>query len=548
MFGSLLDVVFLVGIATANTVLLLAAFVILLSFSTNIARGPFQGYVPDLVAEPQVGLASGLVGMMQIIGNVTGFLLVSISRRVRTDGPGAARGRDRRAGDDGQRRAARRQGACRRSRARAGHGRGSRARPGRPTSCRSGRTCGCSSSRLLFLTGGALLANFVVIYLSRTFGMSKTEANNTNVVLLIVIVIATVLAIFPGVAAVRPDRAQAADLGFLRDRGVGITIAALSPSVPVAFVGAALFGASGGMFLAVDWALMTDIIPRASAGRYMGLSNVATGAATPLAIALGGVVLDAVTGRADWRPGHGSCSRWASSSTRWPRSRCARGGAASGGASRSAGARPGSGGLIDSPASGAAARAGPTSPRPPRTGPAAGDPRARPCGGPRDEPGPGPGGGPRRIGPDQPPRRRARASWNIAASRHDRGRRNANRSRCRHHEDGRPHEHSSRADQTVPEPEQHLELDDRQGSMASDSRPTAQGAPAPPRAFGWRTGHSSAGTDFMQWRAPRSARRLRAGGLGPEQREHDRQVDVAGVQAAGDRNARIRSRIAVASG
>jgi hypothetical protein len=46
---------------------------------------------------------------------------------------------------------------------------------------------------------------------------------------------------------------------------------------------------------AVDWALMTDIIPRASAGRYMGLSNVATGAATPIAIALGGVVLDVVT-------------------------------------------------------------------------------------------------------------------------------------------------------------------------------------------------------------------------------------------------------------
>ena len=65
--------------------------------------------------------------------------------------------------------------------------------------------------------------------------------------------------------------------------------------MPVALVGAALFGASSGMFLAVDWALMTDIIPRASAGRYMGLSNVATGAATPLAIALGGITLDAVT-------------------------------------------------------------------------------------------------------------------------------------------------------------------------------------------------------------------------------------------------------------
>ena len=77
--GSLLDVVFLMGIASGSTVLMLAVFVLLLSISTNIARGPFQGYVPDLVAEPQVGLASGMVGLMQVVGNVTGFLLVSLS-------------------------------------------------------------------------------------------------------------------------------------------------------------------------------------------------------------------------------------------------------------------------------------------------------------------------------------------------------------------------------------------------------------------------------------------------------------------------------------
>ena len=79
VFGSLLDVVFLLGIAMGNSVLVLAAFVLLLSVSTNIARGPFQGYVPDLVAEPQVGMASGMVGLMQVVGNVTGYLLVSLS-------------------------------------------------------------------------------------------------------------------------------------------------------------------------------------------------------------------------------------------------------------------------------------------------------------------------------------------------------------------------------------------------------------------------------------------------------------------------------------
>ena len=73
LVGSLLDVVFLYGIAVSNTVVAIAAFVILLQFSSNFAQGPFQGYVPDLVPARQVGLASSLVGLMQILGQVAGL-------------------------------------------------------------------------------------------------------------------------------------------------------------------------------------------------------------------------------------------------------------------------------------------------------------------------------------------------------------------------------------------------------------------------------------------------------------------------------------------
>ena len=79
VIGSLLDLVFLAGIALSSTVLMLGAFAALLAFSTNIARGPFQGYVPDLVPEKQVGLASAMVGLMQVLGNVTGFALVTVA-------------------------------------------------------------------------------------------------------------------------------------------------------------------------------------------------------------------------------------------------------------------------------------------------------------------------------------------------------------------------------------------------------------------------------------------------------------------------------------
>jgi MFS family permease len=85
---------------------------------------------------------------------------------------------------------------------------------------------------------------------------------------------------------------------------ISLIIAALAPSVPVAVVAAAIFGGSQGTFLAVDWALMTDIIPKAASGRYMGLSNVATQSSTTIAVVIGGLLLDAV-GRAALGPGTG---------------------------------------------------------------------------------------------------------------------------------------------------------------------------------------------------------------------------------------------------
>ncbi len=78
VIGTVLDLVFLVGLATSNTVLAVAAFVTLLQFSSNFAQGPFQGYVPDLVAAPQVGLASGMVGLFTVLGVVTGTAIATV--------------------------------------------------------------------------------------------------------------------------------------------------------------------------------------------------------------------------------------------------------------------------------------------------------------------------------------------------------------------------------------------------------------------------------------------------------------------------------------
>ena len=310
VFGSLLDVVFLLGIAYGNSLLAIAAFVMLLQVSTNIARGPFQGYVPDLVPEEQVGLASGMVGLMQTVGNVTGFAIATIAA-IQT---GIAR--------DAQEAQGLMPTADYLPLAliaiaivevvtmvsvvlRVGKGPPPKPREGRSWVSIAKATWATDIlaehsyvfmlvSRFLFLVGGGIMFNLVLVYLTQTHGYDQDEANAINLVILAAVFLASVVAILPGARLSdrlgrKPVIYASCVIGAL---GVGLT--AIAPSVQVAIVGAVLFGVSGGTFLSVDWALMTDIIPRASAGRYMGLSNVATGAATPISIAIGGILVDLV--------------------------------------------------------------------------------------------------------------------------------------------------------------------------------------------------------------------------------------------------------------
>ena len=76
--------VFLVGLYLADAWIGLLVFYVALQFSSNFAQGPFQGYMPDLVPAKQVGLASGLMGLMILLGIGGG----AIARRGRSSPPG----------------------------------------------------------------------------------------------------------------------------------------------------------------------------------------------------------------------------------------------------------------------------------------------------------------------------------------------------------------------------------------------------------------------------------------------------------------------------
>ena len=296
VFGALLDVVFLLGIATANSLLAITAFVTLLQFSTNTARGAFQGYVPDLVPDRQVGLASAMVGLMQVFGNVLGFALAAIATAEGNVGVAV--------------------GAIAVVELvtmlsvvlRVPKGPPAKPREGRSWVQIAAETWGTDIlkqrsyvwlliSRLFILMGGASLVNFVIFYLDRSLGIGESDVDTAILQLLAAATLAALLSIIP--ASRLSDRIGRKPViwGCTAFGMLGLVLVALAPNLGVATIGAALLGSSQGTFLSVDWALMTDIIPKAASGRYMGLSNVVTASSTTIAVAIGGLTMDAV-GRA----------------------------------------------------------------------------------------------------------------------------------------------------------------------------------------------------------------------------------------------------------
>jgi MFS family permease len=289
--GTLLDIVFLAGLAVNNDFVAMVAFYFLLQVSSNFAQGPFQGYVPDLVPARQVGLASGLMGLMLTLGTIGGVgiatlggildnvvlatvalgvvELVTMVVLVATV-------------DEGRR---------------------------APTRTRPWRQIAFSAwgrdilqqrdvlwlllVRLLFLA--AYNATILGVgYFRRSHGMSAADADATIFLATAIVGASTAVAAVPG--------------GRLSDRfgrrpviwtaglvaAIGLLGVAVAPTPALAIVSWVPFGIGIGIFVSADWALMADVIPKGTAGRYMGILNAGTAMAGPIFIIVAGPVQDIV--------------------------------------------------------------------------------------------------------------------------------------------------------------------------------------------------------------------------------------------------------------
>jgi MFS family permease len=297
--GATLDVIFIIGLATSNTFLTMTVFLVLLQFSSNFAQGPFQGYVPDLVPDNQVGLASAMVGAMQTVGYIVGGIVVSAAYFFAKPGepvdftlPTIALGLVEFLTAMGTVFFVR-EGA--RPRERGGRSWLDIAKSAWGTDILRERSfVFLVLSRLTFFAGVNALLGWVIVYFNQTLRLTTEDKALLVPLTNIAVALVTVIATFP--SARISDRIGRKPVIYVACAvgGLGLLVVAFAPAYPIFLVGAILLGAAAGTFLAVDWALMTDIIPKAASGRYMGISNIAVAAAGALAGWVVGPLIDIV--------------------------------------------------------------------------------------------------------------------------------------------------------------------------------------------------------------------------------------------------------------
>ncbi len=291
--GGLLDIVFLYGIATSNTFVVLVAFYFLIQVSSNFAQGPFQGYVPDLVPARQVGTASGLMGLMIVIGAIVGsgiamfglqeggslfaatlalgaveiVAMLIVVTRVHEGPTGPKRTMS------WPRVAMSAWGA---------------------DILREKSVLWLLLVRLLFLGAAAAATSLGLYYFQRTHGLPRPEASQFVFYATVIVAGMSGLASIPGARLSDRFGRKPVIYGGMVLTGIGLLGMAQAPTPELAI---ALFVPAGigiGAFLSVDWALMTDVIPKHTSARYMGILNAGTAMATPVFLIVGGLTMDAV--------------------------------------------------------------------------------------------------------------------------------------------------------------------------------------------------------------------------------------------------------------
>ncbi len=292
--GTLGDLACLLGLALAGSYALLILPYCALQVCSNTAEGAYQGLLPDQVPAEERGRASGYYGIAVFVGTALGFLLTGMLISVGhirlallsvgvvlvlallatqvfvPDSPAQEPLPSRRAAFLGVFSFRPREN---------------------PDFTR------LLASRLLALMGITGLTDFALLYIKANYypGGGSAIANQasgaTSTLLAVVVILALIVTLPAGRISQRVGRKviirAACWLGAL-----GTLLLILANSLLFVYIIGVLIGGAFGMLLSVDWAFVVDLVPPEAAGRYMGISNLATAGSGILATVIAGPLLD----------------------------------------------------------------------------------------------------------------------------------------------------------------------------------------------------------------------------------------------------------------
>jgi MFS family permease len=296
VLGTLADLLFLYLIATAGNLATLAVGYIGLQFTSNIAHGPAQGLMHDRVPLSQMGVASGVKNFLDMAGMVISALVVG--RMITSENPNPVSamtvvaalmvggllvtvfGVREAASNAGEVdfKAGLRQAFHIDVRANTDYWR-------------------LVWSRFLFLFGVYGIQAFAQ-YFVRDKLQPENAVRLTGDLMAAIVLSLLAFSILAGYLADRVGRKPLHVVAALLVAvGSLLMITAATPTAVLIF--GSIVGAGIGLFITANWALANDLVPAGEAGKFLGLTNLATAGASA-ASRLAGPGIDALNA---WQPG-----------------------------------------------------------------------------------------------------------------------------------------------------------------------------------------------------------------------------------------------------
>jgi MFS family permease len=152
-------------------------------------------------------------------------------------------------------------------------------------------------NRLLFMAAITSIQGFAPYFLIYAFKISNETAAEMTGNLIMVVGVFTLLSAIPSgwLADKFGHKKLVAVSGWLAALGGFLLLGSIwLPDINVILAAGCILGLATGLFLTTNWALGTQVVPPAQAGRYLGISNLAGAGAGMIGSGIGGLMADSL--------------------------------------------------------------------------------------------------------------------------------------------------------------------------------------------------------------------------------------------------------------